>query len=45
MSYGVTASLLEEVFPIQITSSTVCDTAMKVSARLEQELPEEKYVC
>jgi len=44
MSYGVTASLLEEVFPIQISSSTVCDTAMKVSARLEQELPEEKHM-
>lgn len=43
MSYGVTASILEEVFPIQISSSTVCDTAMKVSARLEQELPEEKH--
>lgn len=44
MSYGVTASLLEEVLPIQIRASTVRSTAMKVATRLEQELPEEAYM-
>lgn len=44
MSYGVTASILEEVFPIQISSSTICNTAMKVATRLEQELPAEQHM-
>ena len=44
MSYGVTASLLEEVFPIKISASTICSTAMKVATRLEQELPEEAHM-
>jgi hypothetical protein len=44
MSYGVSASLLEEVLPIKISASTVCNTAMKVASRLEQELPEEAYM-
>lgn len=44
MSYGVTASILEEVFPIKISASTICSTAMKVATRLEQELPEEAYM-
>ena len=44
MSYGVTASILEEVFPIKISSSTVYNTAIKVATRLEEELPEEQHM-
>lgn len=44
MSYGVMASLLEEVFPIKIRASTIGSTAMKVANRLEQELSEEAHM-
>lgn len=44
MSYGVTANLLEEVFPIAITTSSVFDNTTKISTWIEEELPEEKYM-
>jgi hypothetical protein len=44
MSYGVTAAMLEDVFPIKVSSSSVYNTAMKVATRLEQELPAERHM-
>lgn len=44
MSYGTTVKLLEEVFPLHVSPSSVFDNMVKVSARLEEELGDEKSV-
>lgn len=44
LSYGMTAKLLEELFPLHVHPSSVFCNIHNVSSRLEQELGEEKYM-
>jgi hypothetical protein len=44
ISYGMTAKLLEEVFPLNVRPSSVFNNVVKVSTRLEEELGDEKPV-
>lgn len=43
MSYGMTAQLLEEVFPIDVCTSSIVNNAHKMSSRLESELNKEQW--
>lgn len=44
MSYGMTSNLLSELLPLKVHHSSIQQNAKNISANLEQELGEERYM-